>query len=101
MKMINSNTVGIGFFALMLVLFPAIGFAAAGGLAAATNALEGFRAWAYGFLAVVVLVYMLYKVMLAFLEKGTWGDVAQSLGFVAIAGGIILAGEFMWAIWGS
>ena len=38
---------------------------------------------------------------MALLERQSWGDVAVGLGHVAIAGGIVVAAEFMWAIWGS
>lgn len=89
-------------YAAFLLSFPMLSFAqAGGGLDAGTTALDGFRVWAYGFLAVVVVVYMLYKVMMALLQKETWGDVAQGLGYCAIAGGIMVAADFMWSIWGS
>lgn len=86
-------------FAAFVMLVPVFGFAQ--GLDAASDRLDEFRVWAYGFLAIACLVYMLYKVVMALLERQAWGDVAVGLGHVAIAGGIIAGAEFMWSIWGS
>lgn len=99
MKMLKKKRNVFLLLALLALFFPMV--ASAQGLDAASSALDEFRVWAYGFLAIVVLVYILYKVMMAFLEKQSWGDVAVGLGYVALAGGIIVAAEFMWAIWGS
>lgn len=89
-------------YAAFLMMVPALGFAqAGGGLSAGVDALDGFRMAAYGALAVFVLVYMLYKVLMAFLQKESWGDVAQGLLYCAIAGGIMVAADYAWSVWGS
>lgn len=75
--------------------------AGGGGLDQATQAMDEFRTWAYGALAIGCLIYMLYKVTMAFLEKHSWGDVFQGLAYCAIAGGIMVAADFMWNIWGE
>ena len=74
---------------------------AAGGLDEATDALDTFRGWLYGFLGVGVLVYMVYQVILAMLDKQPWGDVVVSVGKVAVAGGSIALATWAWSIWGS
>ena len=45
--------------------FPAL----AGGLADATNAVNEIKTWGYSFLGAVVFVFLIYKVVMAFLEK--------------------------------
>lgn len=75
--------------------------AMAAGLANATSAVTAIKTWAYGFLGVVVFVYLIYKVVMALMEKETWGDVLGGLGKVALAGGVIVAAEWAWAIFGS
>lgn len=89
-------------YAAFLMMVPVLGYAqAGGGLAAGVDALDGFRLAAYGALAVFVLLYMLYKVLMAFLQKETWGDVAQGLLYCAIAGGIMVAADYAWSVWGT
>lgn len=74
---------------------------AAGGLSEATDALDTFKTWLYGFLGVGVLVYMVWQVALAMLEKQQWGDVFVAVGKVACAGGSIALATWAWGIWGS
>ena len=75
--------------------------ALAGGLDEGTSAVSEFRVWFYGFLSAGVSVFMIYKVIMALIEKETWGDVFQALGKVAIAGGVIVASDWAWSIFGS
>ncbi|VVN22278.1 hypothetical protein PS623_04352 [Pseudomonas fluorescens] len=74
---------------------------AAGGLDAATSEMNEIKTWAYGFLGVVALCYLLYNVFMAMIDRKSWGDVTMALGYVAIAGAVIVLGEWAWAIWGS
>ncbi|UJF17258.1 conjugal transfer protein [Vibrio sp. SS-MA-C1-2] len=83
---------------LLLISSPA---RSAGGLAEATSALQTFQTWLYGFLGVGVLVYMIYQIIMAMLEKQTWGDVFTSVGKVAAAGGCVALATWAWGIWGS
>lgn len=73
----------------------------AAGLDDATNAIETFKTFLYGFLGVGALAYMIYQVILAGLDKQPWGDVLIALGKVAVAGGCVVAAEWAWSIWGS
>jgi uncharacterized membrane protein len=73
----------------------------AGGLDEATKAVEEIKASAYTFLGVVVFLFLIYKVIMALMDKETWGDVLGALGKVALAGGILVAGEWAWQIFGT
>ncbi|MFM2586678.1 conjugal transfer protein [Vibrio campbellii] len=105
MKPLNSNTqaysnLTVAFIAVMLILFchPAI---AAGGLDEATNWVDEIADWAYKLLGSAVFVYSIVMVILALLEKKTWGDVGISIAKAAAAGGIVAAVTYAWSIWGS
>ncbi len=74
---------------------------AAGGLAEATSEASSIKSWAYGLLGVGVFIYLIYNVVMAMADKKTWGDVISALMYVAAAGGILVAGEWAWSIWGS
>ncbi|MHA7232030.1 hypothetical protein ACVT98_26160 (plasmid) [Vibrio campbellii] len=82
MKPLNSNTqaysnLKAAFIAMMLVLFchPVI---AAGGLDEATNWVDEIASWAYTFLGSAVVLYSTYMVIMALLEKKTWGMWASA-----------------------
>ena len=105
MKPLNSNTqayhnLKAAFIAVMLILFghPAI---AAGGLDEATNWVNEIADWAYKLLGAAVFVYSIVMVILALIEKKTWGDVGISIAKAAGAGGIVAAVTYAWSIWGS
>ncbi|APP05191.1 conjugal transfer protein [Vibrio harveyi] len=83
---------------LVLVFHPAI---AAGGLDEATNWVNEIADWAYKLLGAAVFVYSIVMVILALLEKKTWGDVGISIAKAAAAGGIVAAVTYAWSIWGS
>lgn len=88
-------------YAALLMSIPMFSYAQTGGLEAGTTVADNFRVWAYGFLGIAVVIYMLYKVMMALISKETWSDVMQGLGYCAVAGGIMVAADFMWGIWGD
>ncbi|MHA2729376.1 conjugal transfer protein [Vibrio campbellii] len=105
MKALNSNTqtysnIKATFIAMMLIIVchPAI---AAGGLDEATNWVDEIADWAYKLLGSAVFVYSIVMVILALLEKKTWGDVGISIAQAAGAGGIVAAATYAWSIWGS
>ena len=88
-------------FALFIMVFMPSFAMAAGGLDEATSAIQTFQTWLYRFLGAGVLVYMIYQIILAMLEKQTWGDVFISVGKVAAAGGSVALATWAWSIWGS
>lgn len=105
MNTLNSNTqaynnLKAACIVTMLVLFchPAI---AAGGLDEATNWVDEIADWAYKLLGSAVFVYSIVMVILALIEKKTWGDVGISIAKAAGAGGIVAAVTYAWSIWGS
>ncbi|MDV6252896.1 conjugal transfer protein [Vibrio sp. EA2] len=105
MKTLNSNShvhsnLKAVFIAMMLVLFcyPAL---AAGGLDEATNWVDEIASWAYKLLGSAVVLYSIVMVILALMDKKTWGDVGISITKAAGAGGIVAAVTYAWSIWGS
>ncbi|WP_061010186.1 hypothetical protein [Vibrio sp. CUB2] len=105
MKPLNSNTqtynnLKAAFIAMMLAVFchPAI---AAGGLDEGITWVNEVADWAYKLLGAAVFVYSIVMVILALLEKKTWGDVGISIVKAACAGGIVAAVTYAWSIWGS
>ncbi|MDK9781514.1 conjugal transfer protein [Vibrio sp. B172a] len=105
MNTLNSNAqtyinLKAAFIAMMLIIVchPAI---AAGGLDEATNWVDEIADWAYKLLGSAVFVYSIVMVIMALLEKKTWGDVGISIAKAAAAGGIVAAVTYAWSIWGS
>lgn len=80
---------------------PALAMASGGGLDQATSALERFKTWFYGFLAVASLVYISFQAAMAMADKVPWADVGIAVGKVAAVGGILVVGQWAWGIWGS
>lgn len=74
---------------------------AAGGLDQATTEATNIKTWAYGFLGVGVFIYLIWNVVMALLDKKPWADVLIAVGYVAIAGAVIVLAEWAWSIWGS
>ena len=89
------------FFAVLVMAFIPSFAMAAGGLDEATTAIQTFQNWLYGFLGVGVLLYMIYQVILAMLEKQQWGDVFIAVAKVAAAGGSVALASWAWSIWGA
>lgn len=85
----------------VLMMFANTALAQSGGLEVATDKVDEIKTWAYGFLGVGVFCYMIYNVIMALLDRKQWADVLIALGYVAIAGGVIVAAEWAWSIWGS
>jgi hypothetical protein len=100
MKILKYNNIKTNFVLGAISIFTVLP-AIAGGLADATSAVNEIKTWGYSFLGAVVFVFLIYKVVMALLEKETWGDVLTGLGKVALAGGVIVAAEWAWAIFGS
>ena len=98
MKMNNIKNI---FFAVFVMAFVPSFAMAAGGLDEATSAIQTFQTWLYGFLGVGVLLYMIYQIILALMEKQQWADVFLAVGKVAAAGGSVMLATWAWSIWGS
>ena len=83
-------------YALMSVA-PAL----ADGLSDATTEVTAIQQWLYGILFFVALIYMMYQIGLAMLDKQPWGDVIVAFGKVAIAGAAVVGATWAWEIWGT
>lgn len=85
------------FFAFLMM--PVL--AQAAGLEAGTTVMTTIKTWAYGALGVGAFIFLIYKVIQAMMDSIGWMQVVIALGWVALAGGILVAGETAWAVWGS
>lgn len=74
---------------------------AGGGLQKANTAMEEIKTWAYSILGIGIFIYIMYHVVMALMNKGTWADVVMALAYSAAAGAVIVLGEWAWGIWGS
>lgn len=75
--------------------------AQAAGLDAGTSALSSFQTWMCSILGVGALCFLVYRVIQAMMDNIGWMQVVISLGYVALAGAILVVGNYMWSIWGS
>lgn len=76
-------------------------FAAGGGLNAATTEATKIKEWAYKFLGVAALGYIIFNVIMAYIGRKGWGEVFMAVVYAGIAGATIVLGEWAWSIWGS
>ncbi|MBI6621563.1 hypothetical protein YA0783_25070 [Pseudomonas corrugata] len=76
-------------------------FAAGGGLNAFNSEATSWKTWGYSVLGIICMIYLMYNVVMAMWDKKQWSDVVMALVYTAAAGGILVAGAYMWAIWGS
>lgn len=84
--------------ALSLFLFFSPDVLAAGGLDAGITATSELKAKAYKWLAIVATGYILFNVVMAYLGRKGWGDVAMAVMYCAIAGGALALGTYAWSI---
>ncbi|WP_109427004.1 conjugal transfer protein TraC [Aggregatibacter kilianii] len=73
----------------------------AGGLDEATSQASSIKTWAYKFLAVIASGYIIFNIVMAFVNKKSWGDVFMAVVYAAIAGAAVVLGSWAWSIWGS
>ncbi|HDX1088229.1 TPA: conjugal transfer protein TraC [Pasteurella multocida] len=71
---------------------------AAGGLDAGISATSELKASAYKWLAVIATGYIIFNVVMAYLGRKGWGDVAMAVMYCAIAGAAIALGDYAWGI---
>lgn len=76
-------------------------FAAGGGLNAATTEANNIKNWAYKFLGIAALGYIIFNVIMAYAGRKGWGEVFMAVVYAAVAGATIVLGEWAWGIWGS
>ena len=84
-----------------LAMFVSVDAFAAGGLSSATNEANKIKDWAYGFLGVAALGYIIFNVIMAYIGRKGWGEVFMAVVYAAIAGAAIVLGEWAWGIWGK
>ena len=70
------------------------------GLDAGIQATSDLKSSAYKWLGVMASGYIIFNILMAYLGRKGWGDVAMSVLYCAIAGGAVLLGIYAWGIWG-
>lgn len=85
----------------LVLLYSFNAFAAGGGLQVASTKAMEIRTWLYSFLGITAIGYILFKILMAYMHRGGWGDVGMAVIYAVVAGGSILAGEWAWSVWGS
>lgn len=71
------------------------------GLQKANTALESIKTWAYGILGIGIFLYIMYHVVMALMNKGSWADVMMAVVYSAVAGGVLALGEWAWSIFST
>ncbi|HCX5125583.1 TPA: conjugal transfer protein [Escherichia coli] len=84
------------YFILAFFLSLTASVAYAGGLDTATTTMTEIKTWAFGFGGVCALCYLIYNIIMAFMEKKSWSDVGMALIYCSLAGGALYAGN--WAL---
>lgn len=93
-----SSVFYLGVMACLLCVNPAF----ADGLASldkATTALQDILSWLKVFVVVASVLYITYMVVMAIAEKKSWSDVMMGLVYCAIAGGVVMGGEWASELW--
>lgn len=88
----------LAIFAVALFSFFFSPDALAGGLDAGIQATSDLKASGYKWLAIIATGYILFNVVMAYLGRKGWGDVAMAVLYCAIAGGAIKLGEYGWSL---
>lgn len=96
--MFNKAVKLMGNFGAGALFFAAAPALAAGGLDAGTDAMNDIKFWIYTFAGVVAFVVLVYNIIMALVERKTWGDVGMALVYVAGAGGALLAAQWAYNI---
>ncbi|OOS02501.1 hypothetical protein B0188_08655 [[Haemophilus] felis] len=71
---------------------------AAGGLDSGVQATSEFKSIGYKWLAILSTGYIIFNVVMAYLGRKGWGDVAMAVMYCAIAGGAVALGDYAWGI---
>ncbi|HDR1845263.1 MULTISPECIES: conjugal transfer protein TraC [Pasteurellaceae] len=97
----TATYVAFALIACIALFFSIDAFAAGGGLNAATSEASKIKDWAYKFLGVAALGYIIFNVIMAYIGRKGWSEVFMAVVYAAIAGAAIVLGEWAWSIWGS
>lgn len=99
---IKKNTASLFCLLLVSVLFVEPALAQSGGLGSldkSTDALKDILSWLKVFVVSASLLYITYLVVMAIAEKKAWSDVMMGLAYCAIAGGVVMGGEWATQLW--
>lgn len=85
------------FFAIALGFFVVVEPSYAG-LQKANVAMEEIKVWAYSVLGIGIFLYLMYHIVMALMNKGTWADVLMGVAYSALAGGVLALGAWAWEV---
>ncbi|MFQ0972231.1 conjugal transfer protein TraC [Gilliamella sp. BG6] len=85
------------FLIILLTMFIPETFAA-GGLDAGIQATSDLKMTAYKWLAVLASGYIVFTIIQVYFGIKSWGSVAMSVVYCAVAGGVIWLGSYAWSI---
>ncbi|WHT81965.1 TrbC/VirB2 family protein [Providencia rettgeri] len=80
--------------AMLAMANPALAAGGLDNLNKATDALQELVDWLYIFVGVGAILYLTWLVIMALMEKKQWSDVFMGIGYCAVAGGIVMAGDW-------
>ncbi|HFH5621793.1 conjugal transfer protein [Escherichia coli] len=84
------------YFILAFFLSLTASVAYAGGLESGTTALTELKTWAFTICGICAVGYLIYCIIMAFMEKKSWSDVGMALVYCTLAGGALVGGN--WAL---
>lgn len=76
-------------------------FAAGGGLNAAETEAKTIKEWGYRILGLFAAGYIIFNIVMAYLGRKGWGEVAMAVLYAAIAGAAVTLADWAWGIWGK
>lgn len=85
------------FFAVAFGLFALVEPSYAG-LQKGTDAITKIKDWAYLILGTGIFIYLIYLIVMALMNKGSWADVLMGVVYSAVAGGVLVLGDWAWSV---
>lgn len=96
---VGKNKISIFYLIALLSMFFVPEAFAGGGLDSGIQATSDLKSSAYKWLAIVATGYIIFNIVMAYIGRKGWGDVAMAVIYCAIAGGALALGIYAWGIW--
>lgn len=86
-------------FILLIAAQPALAAGGLDNLNKSNEVVQGIIDWINPFAGLCAMGYLLYLVVLTFMERKQWSDVGMGLVYCAGAGGALMAAEYFLGMW--